>query len=267
MPFFMDRHDTPGATPQDVADAHMADVAISKDFGVEFFSYWFDALRGAVYCFAQAPSEQSMREVHAASHGLVPAEIIGVQENDVLRFLGQIHEPAGPSEIESPFRTIIFTDIEGSTELIDRLGQGEFMVLLSEHDLTIRRELLTWRGREVKHTGDGFLVAFDDVGAGLEFCLDVQRRFAERSESGAVPELRVKIGVTAGEPVDHNDDIFGTPVNLAARLCDAASGGEIIVAADIADLEGSGGYHFQERDPLLLKGFEEPVPVLQLLTP
>lgn len=261
MPFFMDRHDTPGATPQDVADAHMADVAISKDFGVEFFSYWFDALRGAVYCFAQAPSEQSMREVHAASHGLVPAEIIGVQENDVLRFLGQIHEPAGPSEIESPFRTIIFTDIEGSTELIDRLGQGEFMVLLSEHDLTIRRELLTWRGREVKHTGDGFLISFEDMKAGLGFVGAARDAFDGETVGG----VRIRIGVAAGEPVDHNDDIFGAAVTLASRLCSAATPGHPLVSDVVCEMGSGLGFRFGNKDSKTLKGFSAPIDTFELI--
>ncbi len=113
-----------------------------------------------------------MIQAHEASHGLVPAEIIEVSESDVVRFLGRVQDPVDASQVTSAFRTICFTDMVGSTELLDRLGQSEYMVLLTEHDLIIRKSLIRWKGREVKHTGDGFMVVFEDVDKALGWSLD-----------------------------------------------------------------------------------------------
>jgi class 3 adenylate cyclase len=147
-----------------------------------------------------------MTQAHQASHGDVPGEIIEVSESDVVRFLGKVHDPVDASEVTSAFRTICFTDLVGSIELLDRLGQSEYMVLLTEHDLIIRRALINSKGREVKHTGDGFMVVFQDVDKALGWSLDVRESFAQHSD------LDVRLGMAAGEPVDRDDDIFGAAV-------------------------------------------------------
>lgn len=147
MPLYMDRHDVPGATAEETARNHAADLKVAGQFGVEFFSYWHDSTRGLVFCFASAPGEEAVAQAHRAAHGLVPTEIIEVSESDVVRFLGKVHDPVDASEVTSAFRTICFTDLVGSTELLDRLGQSEYMVLLAEHDLIIREALIRWRGQ------------------------------------------------------------------------------------------------------------------------
>ena len=265
MPLFMDRHNIPNATAQDVAAAHVADLAVAPEFGVQFISYWFDPRDGAVFCFANAPSANTMEAVHAASHGMVPSEIIGVSENDVLRFLGRIHEPVDHTEVTSPVRTILFTDLEGSTALLDSLGQEQFLPLLREHDLIVRRELVTWRGREVKHTGDGFLASFDDVTDALHGSLAIIDAFDQRSLAASGPALRVRIGMAAGEPVDQDDDIFGAAVTLASRICAAADPGHVLVSDVVHDLGAGNGFVFDGGSDRILKGFSRPAVVYELL--
>jgi class 3 adenylate cyclase len=265
MPLFMDRHNIPGATAQDVAAAHVSDLELAAEYGVQFISYWFDPRGGAAFCFANAPSTDAMEAVHAASHGLMPAEIIGVSEDDVLRFLGRIHEPVDHTELRSPFRTILFTDLEGSTTLLDSLGQAEFVPLLGEHDLIVRKALVRWRGREVKHTGDGFLASFDDVTDALRCSIAVTDAFDERSLAASGPALRVRIGLAAGEPVDHNDDIFGAAVTLANRICAAADPGHVLVSDVVHDLGVGNGFIFDGGSDRSLKGFSRQVVVYELL--
>lgn len=265
MPLFMDRHDTPGASAHDVAQAHAADVDISAKHNVQFLSYWFDEEHGGVFCFAKAPAEENLTAVHQESHGLLPNEIIAVSEDDVLRFLGGIHDPADDTELTSPFRTILFTDLEGSTSLLQEAGEAGFMVLLTEHDLIIRRALAAARGREVKHTGDGIMASFDDVIHALECSLAIQAGFDTRTSEGGTPELRVRIGLAAGEPVRHNDDIFGSAVNLASRICDAADAGHILTSDLVRDLGVDKGFSFDEPDERTLKGFSGSTPVFELL--
>lgn len=265
MPLFMDRHDTPGASAEEVAQAHAADIEVSAKHGVKFLSYWFDEEHGGVYCFAKAAGSENVTAVHQESHGLLPNEIIAVSEDEVLRFLGGIQDPVDESELKSPFRTILFTDLEGSTRLLQEVGESEFMVLLTEHDLIIRRALAGSWGSEVKHTGDGIMASFEDVGHALKCSLAIQDGFDARREAGETPDLRVRIGLAAGEPVRHNDDIFGSAVNLASRICDAAEAGDILVSDVVRDLGADEGFSFTEADKRDLKGFSGPTHVFELI--
>ncbi|MBI5158371.1 MAG: DUF4242 domain-containing protein [Acidimicrobiia bacterium] len=264
MPLFMDRHDVPGASAEDVAKAHISDLAIASQHGVQFISYWFDPDAGGAFCLAKAPERESLTTVHEASHGLIPNEIIAVSEGDVLRFLGQVRDPVDASEVKSPFRAIMFTDLVGSTALAGAVGDREFLRLLEEHDLIVRRVFVARLGREVKHTGDGFLAAFEDVTSSLWAALDILEGFRERdAQSG--PSLHVRIGVSAGEPVDHNDDIYGTAVNLASRLCAAAQPDRVLVSGVVRELAVKNGFDFGTATFHHLKGFPDPVETYELV--
>ncbi|MGI9646905.1 MAG: nickel-binding protein [Acidimicrobiia bacterium] len=265
MQLFMDRHDVPGSTPEMVAEAHARDLELAEEHGVLFVTYWFDDSSGQVFCLAKADEESQVEAVHLESHGLIPHEIISVSEDNVLRFLGNMTDPSDHTEIENPFRTILFTDLEGSTALLQNVGEAEFMLLLTEHDLIIRRALVTTQGREVKHTGDGIMASFEDVARALECSLAIQDGFDARAEAGQSPTLRVRIGMAAGEPVHHNDDIFGNAVNLASRVCDAADAGGILVSETVHELGTDRGFAFDAAGDRTLKGFSDPTPVFELL--
>jgi class 3 adenylate cyclase len=264
MPLFMDRHEIPGVTAEQVAQAHMADLGMEARFGVQFLAYWFDADQGEAFCLAKAPTADSLTGVHKATHGLIPNEIISVSEDNVLRLLGRMSETDVETMAANPFRTILFTDLSGSTSILESFGQSAFMVLLTEHDLIIRRALVAAHGREVKHTGDGIMAAFDDVASALECSMAIQAGFAARSTQGLTPELRDRIGVAAGEPVDHNDDLFGSTVTLASRICDAADAGRILTSDLVCELGSQRGFGFDGGRDVILKGFSSPTRVFEL---
>jgi class 3 adenylate cyclase len=259
MPLYMDRHSVPGATPEETANNHVADLEIAPQFGVDFLSYWHDQTRGVVICFARAPGAEAMAQAHQASHGNVPGEIIEVSEHDVVRFLGKVHDPVDASEATSAFLTICFTDLVGSTELLDRLGQSEYMVRLTEHDLTVRQSLITWNGREIKHTGDGFMVAFGDVDKALGWSLDVRESFETQDD------LDVRLGLAAGEPVDQDGDLFGAAVSMASRICSLAGPQQVYASDVVRDLGLDTGFRFDAGKTEVLKGFSEPVTIYELL--
>lgn len=259
MPLYIDRHEVPGATAEETARNHAADLEVAGQFGVEFFSYWHDPTRGLVFCLASAPEEEAVIQAHREAHGLVPAEIIEVSQADVVRFLGKVHDPVDASEITNSFRIICFTDLVGSTELLDRLGQAEYMVLLEEHDLIIREALLRWKGREIKHTGDGFMVVFEEVDNALGWSLDARDSFAHHSN------LDVRMGIAAGEPVDHDDDLFGAAVTMANRICSSAGPEQIYVSDIVRDLGIEKGFKFDNGRTEVLKGFSEPATIFELL--
>lgn len=264
MPLFMDRHDVPGVTSEQVAQAHLADLEMEARFSVQFLAYWFDADRGQAFCLARAPSGESLTAVHRETHGLIPNEVISVSEDNVLRLLGRMNEIGGETQRIDPFRAILFTDLQGSTSILQAVGQSAFMVLLTEHDLIIRRALVSAHGREVKHTGDGIMASFDDVPKALECSMAIQAGFEARAAEAPAQELRVRIGIAAGEPVDHNDDLFGSTVTLASRICDAAAAGYTLVSDLVRQLGSEGGFAFDEGRELVLKGISGPTRVFEL---
>jgi class 3 adenylate cyclase len=265
MGFYMDRHDLDGATAADLAAAHMSDLKTQAQHGVRFVSYWFDYDRSAAFCLVEAPDAETAQAVHRDSHGDVANEIIPVDPDAVVRFMGRIDDPLESGrDPESAFRIILFTDLEGSTALNQRLGDDGAMRLLRIHDGIIRSALARHAGREVKHTGDGIMASFDSVQAALAGAVAIQRGFADHNASHPEPPLRVRIGMSAGEPVAEGGDLFGAAVQLAARLCDHASPGGIVVSSVVRDLAIGKGFTFGPGSETSLKGFPVPVSLCEL---
>lgn len=265
MPLFMDRHELQGLTPEQVGQAHLSDLEVQARFDVQFLAYWFDPNSGLAFCLVKAERPDNLQEAHRAAHGLIPNEIISVSEEDLVRFLGRIHDSADPARIPPALRMILFTDLEGSTSLLHEVGQADYMALLGEHDVIIRRALVAAGGREVKHTGDGFMASLDDVARALQCALTIQAGFEDRMEATAARPLRVRIGMASGEPVDHNDDIFGAAVNLASRICDVADVGHPLTSEQLHDLGIERGFSFDPGREVFLRGFPGPIRVFGLL--
>ena len=110
------------------------------------------------------------------------------------------------------------------------------------------------------------MAAFDDVTGALDCSIAIQAGFAARPSADGTPDLRVRIGVAAGEPVDRNDDLFGSTVTLASRICDAADGGQILTSDVVRDLGAVRGFVFDGGRDLTLKGFTGPVRVFELVS-
>ncbi len=164
VPVYMDRHEFVGLTAEQAAEAHLRDLEVQGQFDVRFLTYWFDVERQTAFCLATAPSMEAMEGVHRASHGFMPYQIIEVDQHMVERFMGGIVEhPPGEPYVDIAFRTILFTDMEGSTSLTQQLGDARAMSLLRTHDEIVREALATHGGSEVKHTGDGVMAAFTSV--------------------------------------------------------------------------------------------------------
>lgn len=259
MPLYMDRHELTGASATDAATAHLNDLEVQDRFGVRYLTYWFDYDSQRAFCLADGPNRDAVEAVHRASHGMVAHEIIEVDAASVERFLGPIQQHApGEPYVETAFRTIMFTDIEASTDLTQRLGDRRAMLVLRIHDRVVRESLSVNGGTEVKHTGDGVMATFVTVAGGLGASVAIQRKVAEHNGSSDVP-FRLRIGLAAGEPVMENSDLFGAAVQLASRLCQRAEPGKILVSSAVRDLAMGKGFRFEKHGTLRLKGFGEPV--------
>jgi class 3 adenylate cyclase len=258
MPFYLDRHDVRDATPEDIARAHAADMAVQEPCGVRYVTYRFDYERQHTFCLVDAPDEETALEVHRRAHGDLPSEVRPVDPAEVGAFLGRTVDPPQTVAIDEPaFRTIMFTDIVGSTELHGMRGDRRAMDLVRLHDEIIRGALADHSGREIKHTGDGFMAFFRSVSDAVTCGLAIQDRIAADGPEA----IRVRIGLNAGEPIDHSNQLFGLSVNLASRLCDAAGPGEVLVSDVVRGLAMGKSFRFEERGDMRFKGFEDPIRV------
>lgn len=160
---------------------------------------------------------------------------------------------------DSGLRCILFTDIVGWTALGERIGDDAADSLRRKHFDSVRAALAVHRGREVKTVGDSVMATFRSALDALQCAVAVQTDVIRGGE------LRVRIGIHAGEPIDDDDDVFGTSVNVASRLCSAAAPGEVVVSDLTRSLvAGRGGFAFEEAGPIELKGLREPMHLFRL---
>ena len=261
MPLFMDRHEASGATAADLAAAHAADVGVQHSYGVRYLTYWFDDEAGSVFCLAEGPDKESIEAVHREAHGLLATSVIEVEPGPVDLFLGpRPTHPVGEAYVDSAVRAVMFTDICGSTELTQQLGDDAGTALVREHDAIVRAVIGEHDGREVKHTGDGIMASFRSVSSSVLAAALIQSRLAERNASADTP-IHLRIGISAGEPVTEGEDLFGAAVQLAARLSGCGGPGSITTSTAVRELCIGKALRFDDGRAEDLKGFPLPVTV------
>jgi class 3 adenylate cyclase len=151
------------------------------------------------------------------------------------------------TEPDRMLATVLFTDICNSTEHMARMGDRGWRYMLERHDALFRRSLERHRGREVKHTGDGFLATFDGPARAI-------RCAADHAESVASLGLEVRAGLHTGELEVMDGDLGGLAVHIAARVMDRADPCEVLVSSTVKDLVVGSGIAFQERGAHELRG-------------
>ena len=190
-------------------------------------------------------------------------------------FLGEGQEPEAESDglPADIVHTILFTDVEGSTALTERLGDAKARDLLREHERIVREALKAHGGSEVKTMGDGFMTSFSSATKALECAIAIQKAFDQRNRSlpahpealeGRAEPIRVRIGLNAGEPIAEDDDLYGTAVNLAARIAAQAKGGEILASEAVHQIVAGKKFPFSDRGETTLRGFEDQVQIYQV---
>jgi class 3 adenylate cyclase len=152
--------------------------------------------------------------------------------------------------------TILFSDIEGSTELNERLGDDRWLELLRVHHRILREQIHSYEGFEVKSQGDGFMVAFSSARRAIKCAQAIQRAFAANLRVSPAEPLRVRIGVHTGEALREDGDFYGKAVVLAARIAGQAAGGEILTSAIVKEMvtQSGGEISFDDEREVSLKG-------------
>ena len=147
--------------------------------------------------------------------------------------------------------------------MTSQLGDTMAVELLRAHDALIRRSLEQYRDSEVKHLGDGIMAAFDNVPASVASAVKIQEELTSYNSNSKIP-IHIRIGIHVGEPVEERGDLFGSAVQKAARICDFAQAGTVLVSREVKDACAEADLSFSPTGSVILKGFSKPV---QLFSP
>ena len=268
MPLYMDIHTVPGATPEALRQAHEADVAVQHEHHVCYHKYWLNEEAGKVFCLVEAPNPEAAAAVHRDAHGLVAEKIIEVDPDMAEGLLGPVDVnsagavilPGQAGQLDQGIRSVMFTDIVGSTEMCSRHGDDAAIAMLEVHDRIVRAALGDHKGREVKHTGDGIMAAFNSAASAVKSACRLLGDLRDHNAGGPPYPVEARVGISAGEPVEQAADLFGSTVQLAARLCAQAEPGQILVSQVVADLCIGKNLKFFDAGEVELKGFDGRIP-------
>jgi class 3 adenylate cyclase len=178
---------------------------------------------------------------------------------------GSIEDLADWAEVERPDLArvtadgkvaILFSDIEESTALNERVGDRAWVKLIGEHDKMVRKLVTQRSGHVVKSQGDGFMIAFAQAEQAVRCSIDIQHALQKDSQRKRYNGIRVRIGIHMGRSVRRGDDLFGRNVAMAARVAGEADGGEILVSETVRDaVSDCDDISFDEGREAELKGF------------
>jgi class 3 adenylate cyclase len=194
---------------------------------------------------------------------IVPVGFVTSQlqsERDLAR---RADEPAG---LPSGFVTMLLTDVEGSTALVHRLGD-DYGDLLEKLRTLLRDAALATGGRVVEARADEFFTAYEEPAAALTMALRVQRELRTRASAGD-EDVRVRIGIHSGYPTRSRSNYIGMAVHIAARICDAAHGGQILVSGDFRTAIGASlpdGVRLRRLGAYRLRGLPDEIELLQVV--
>jgi class 3 adenylate cyclase len=162
--------------------------------------------------------------------------------------------------------TIVFSDIESSTELAMKLGDTAWFTVLGAHNDIVRSLVREHRGKEIKSQGDGFMLTFPSARAAVRCTSEVQRRLAAHAADHPDEEIRVRIGIHTGEAIaDAGGDLFGRHIIVAARIANLADGGQILASGITKEIASTGDFRFGDPQHVSLKGIEGDYTVHEVL--
>lgn len=272
MPLYMDLHrGLKELKKEDAENLHVQDLLVQDKYGVKIHKFYINEEEGTAFCLMEGPSKEACSATHREAHGMEACEIIEVHPSDYSSFMGSASTtPLGMAvhpdgKIDSAVRTILFTDIVGSTSLTEKYGDIEAMTILRKHNEIVRYSLQKNNGNEVKHTGDGIMASFNSTSKAVRSALEIQIALREYREKNPNIPLHLKIGINAGEPVTEGNDFFGVAVQLSKRICDLAERDEILISEVVKELCMGRNFQFSDLGEHSLKGITLPVKVYRVL--
>ncbi len=175
------------------------------------------------------------------------------------------NELAAPTvKNDKEFVAVLFTDMVGSMAMTQERGDDAAQLVVHEHDLIVRDALAQYGGREIKHTGDGIMAVFPQIVGAVEGAIAMQRACQRANAADSTLGLGLCVAINAGEPIHEDGDVFGTPVQMAARILGQTDGAEIAVSSIVREVSVGKQYAFTKKGDYQVKGYPEPVPIFLL---
>lgn len=167
--------------------------------------------------------------------------------------------PAEVAHRAHDYRAVMFTDVVGSTDIGVRYGDDVYLRVVRRHDDVVRRRLAEFGGFLFDTAGDGALSWFADPNSALRCATGILADVARLATEPGEPRLELCVGLADGTPIEHGGDLFGTAVNLAARVLSEAAAGECLVTSDLRSRVAVSTVEFDDVGAFDLKGFPDPV--------
>lgn len=261
MPIFMDRHNLPGVTLRDAAEAHHKDVELQDDFQCKAVTYWVDEQRGNAFCLIEAPNEQAVRDLHNKAHGLIPHEIIEVDSNMVKAFLGRIQDPYADESMDlsdmfdSAYRAIMVIE---SSNFLNRVESNQFTLFNQKFHSSVNKSIQKFKGRVILLNNNSYLVSFKSVTNAVMCALKIQNNFKYITPNFDSYLRRLKIGLSIGPPVTDKAELFKDTINLSTFMCEVVKE-QIVLSSEIKSVYDQENHNaFLEREGIrVLKPKEE----------
>jgi len=207
----------------------------------------------AAAALATAIPGAEFKALPAGPHGLFDDAFVSA----ILDFVGGSPRVAIDERV---LKTVLFTDIVSSTELLSAHGDAKWRNQLDAHDKVVDRVLTKYGGSSVKHTGDGVFALFDGPTKAARCALELVSAIATRG-------IRIRAGVHTGECERRGDEWSGMAVHTGARIGALAGAGEVLASRTVRDLSAGSGLTFESLGPQRLKGLPEEVDVYRVATP
>lgn len=271
----MDRHNLPGVTARDVAEAHREDLKVQDRYGCRALTYWFDETKGIAFCLVEAPDINSVTAMHNQAHGLIPHKIVEVDNRLVEAFLGRIKDPDRPPGIsdselfifsDPAFRIIMSINFRNVLRFKMKRVKTTGQILLKKQTDTIKGIFEKFNGRQTRRTGDGLMVSFSSINKAVRCAIEIQEEINSHKTGSANGILSPSIGMSGGEPVTAKADFFGEAVQLAWRLSYIAREGKIIGSSKIYNyLKGAHIFEKEDTERFIILDPEEEFFLNQLM--
>jgi len=261
MPIYMDVHIVPGVKAKGVAEAHSKDLMHQDEFACKCMTYWIDEERENIFCLIEAPSKEAVEEMHGKAHGLIPNKIIEVSPDIVSSFLGRIYDPSeavttddGLKIFADPSFRILLVIKTGDPVLLQyKLGAEKTYALQHQYNVTIRKHLAMYGGREVEYGGTGFIISFTSASKAVSCALAIQKEMQE-NDNGITG---TKMAINAGEPVEKSNKLFGDTLQMAGYMCAIGESMQIVIAPVVKELVAKDLFHWKGNNFLTLAAPDE----------
>ncbi|MGH2556292.1 MAG: adenylate/guanylate cyclase domain-containing protein [Actinomycetota bacterium] len=166
----------------------------------------------------------------------------------------QLRKTLGGPQLPQGTVTILFTDVEGSTDLVRELGDHGARAILRRHDEVVQTAITKHEGTEVERAGDSFMAAFITARQAVACAMDIQQALAAGRKKEAEAPIQVRIGMDTGEIIAEENRYFGSTVFRAARIADLAPAGRILISEATKVLASQAGFEFEDLGEHELKG-------------